>query len=171
MWAHLTFHQIEILKSSQVHSWALGNSTTPSSISYYQKIHDTKSHKKPVKTWLCDFWKGSKDFLAMSKPCKLSGSSLLKEEHEVSVLPYSPSVGLSLALQISKLHGFECDHFIFFKFNNLLMVQFHVHVTHSSTLRIIEMKFQTSSNWQLWYWVLQQVFKFKFVKILNFTRN
>lgn len=57
--------------------------------------------------------------LAMSIQAMLLGSSLLKE-HEVSVftlenkvLPYSPGVGLSLALQIKKIHGFNCDIFFF----------------------------------------------------------
>ncbi len=58
----------EVKSSAFMSTW---NSTTPSSsISYYQKIHGTKSHKKPVKTGLW-FLKRIKKILAISKPCCL----------------------------------------------------------------------------------------------------
>jgi hypothetical protein len=154
MWAHLTFHQIETLEvksSAFMSTWELNNPIIHILLSKDTWHQITQKACQNMTMW---FLKRIKRFFGHVHQAMLSGSSLLKE-HEVSVLPYSPSVGLSLALQISKLHGFKCDN-CFFKFNNL-WVQFHVYITHSSRLRIIEMKFQTSSNWQLWYWVLQQV--------------
>jgi hypothetical protein len=100
--------------------------------------------------------------LAMSKPCCLvlpyrKRTWGLKFLHlKTKICPTLSRCRFEPSSSNFKNSWFRWWQIFFFKFNNL-WVQFHVHVTHSSRLRIIEMKFQTSSNWKLWYRVLQQV--------------
>ncbi len=136
MWAYLTFHQIETLKSSQVHSWALGELNNP--IIHILLSKDTWhqiTQKKHVKTGTMISEKEKKDFGHVQ--AMLSGSSLLKEHDEVSIFTLKNKVLAILQVwvwaQLFKFKKFMVlgvTNLFFPKFNNL-WVQFHVHITHS----------------------------------------
>jgi hypothetical protein len=151
MWAHLTFHQIETLKSSAFMSTL--NSTTPSSISYYQKIHGHQITQKACENRTMISEKRSKDFGHVQQSYvvwfflieRTWGFSFHTWKNKV--LPYSPGVGLSQALQSLKIHGFNCDIlFYFFKFNNLLG---SIPCTHYTFVKVNNYRDEISNKFKL----------------------
>ncbi len=103
----------EVKSSAFMSTWELNNPIIHILLS--KDSYMAPNHTKSLWKQHYDFWKGIKIFWPC--PSHVVWFFLIEREHEVSSFYtwkqsfalFSPDVGLSPALQISKTHGFDCD--------------------------------------------------------------
>ncbi len=103
----------EVKSSAFMSTWELNNPIIHILLS--KDSYMAPNHTKSLWKQHYDFWKGIK--ILWPCPSHVVWFFLIEREHEVSSFYtwkqsfalFSPDVGLSPALQISKTHGFDCD--------------------------------------------------------------